>query len=74
VLTVLPVRFLYPHLTPPPWRLPVLVGALLWSIALIALLVNYASGPRWLAVLSLSYPAFYTILSFTLFRKTTPAK
>jgi phosphatidylcholine synthase len=74
VLTVLPIRFLYPNLTPPPWRLPVLVGALLWSIALIALLVNYPSGPRWLAALSLSYPAFYTILSFTLFRKTTPAK
>ena len=70
LLTVLPVRFLYPNLTPPPWRLPVLVGALLWSIALIVLLANYPDGPRWLALLSLSYPAFYTILSFALFHGT----
>ncbi len=69
LLTVLPVRFLYPNLTPPPWRLIVLVGALLWSIALIVLLASYPHGPRWLALLSLSYPAFYTILSFALSRR-----
>ena len=68
LLTVLPVRFLYPNLTRPPWRLPVLVGALLWSIALLALLAHYPHGSRWLALLSLSYPVFYTILSFALFR------
>ena len=70
VLTVLPVRFLYPNLTPAPWRLIVLVGALLWSIALIALVVDYPNGPRWLALLSLAYPAFYTVLSFALSRGT----
>ena len=70
VLTVLPVRFLYPNLTPPRWRAIVLFGALLWTIALIALIANYPHGPRWLALLSLSYPAFYTILSFALFRGT----
>ena len=70
ILTVLPVRFLYPNLTPPPWRVIVLLGALLWSIALLVLLANYPAGPRWLALLSLSYPAFYTILSFTLSRGT----
>jgi phosphatidylcholine synthase len=73
LLTVLPVRFLYPNLTPPPWRGIVLVGALLWAVALIALLWNYPGGPRWLAVLSLSYPAFYTILSFALFRRNRSA-
>ena len=70
LLTVLPVRFLYPNLTPRPWLVPVLLGALLWSIALLALLVNYPHGPRWLALLSLSYPAFYTLLSFALSRET----
>ena len=73
LLTVLPVRFLYPNLTPPPWRVPVLVGALLWSTAILALLVNYPHGPRWLALLSLSYPAFYTIISFALSRRTRTA-
>lgn len=70
VLTVLPVRFLYPNLTPRPWRLIVLVGALLWTVALVVLLAKYPHGPRWLALLSLSYPAFYTILSFALFHGT----
>ena len=68
LLTVLPVRFLYPNLTPPPWRAIVLLGALLWSIALLVLLAYYPAGPRWLALLSLSYPAFYSILSFALSR------
>ena len=72
LLTVLPVRFLYPNLTPRPWLLPVLLGALLWTIALIALLVNYPHGPLWLLLLSLSYPAFYTVLSFALSRGTMP--
>ena len=74
VLTVLPVRFLYPNLTPPPWRLPVLVGAFLWAIALLVLLAYYPNGPRWLVLLSLSYPAFYTILSFALSRATHRAR
>ena len=70
LLTVLPVRFLYPNLTPPRWRAIVLVGALLWSIALVVLAANYPHGPRWLALASLSYPAFYTILSVALFHRT----
>ena len=70
VLTVVAVRFLYPNLTPAPWRLPVLLGALLWAIALIVLAANYPHGPRWLALVSLTYPAFYTVLSFALSRGT----
>lgn len=68
LLTVLPVRFLYPNLTPPPWRTPVLAGALLWLLALVGLLLNYPHGPRWLVLLSLLYPAFYTVLSLLLQR------
>lgn len=70
LFTVLPVRFLYPNLAPAAWRLPVLLGAVLWAIALIILLANYPHGPWWLALLSLSYPAFYTILSFALSRRS----
>lgn len=69
LLTVLPVRFLYPNLTPRPWRAPVLAGALIWMAILVALLVNYPDGPRWLALLSLIYPVFYTVLSGFLHRK-----
>jgi phosphatidylcholine synthase len=73
LLTVLPVRFIYPNLAPPPWRIIVLLGALLWSAALIALLARYPHGPHWLALLSLTYPAFYTILSFALYRRMARA-
>lgn len=68
LLTVLPVRFLYPNLTPRPWRTPVLFGALLWLLALVGLLLNYPHGPRWLSLTSLIYPAFYTALSLFLHR------
>lgn len=74
LLTVLPVRFIYPNLAPPSWRMIVLLGALLWAAALIALLAHYPHGPRWLALLSLTYPVFYTILSFALCRGTTRAR
>lgn len=73
LLTVLPVRFLYPNLAPPPWRLVVLLGAVVWSLALIILLLRYPHGPMWLASLSLIYPIFYTVLSFHLSRRTRPA-
>jgi phosphatidylcholine synthase len=66
LLTVLPVRFLYPNLTPPPWRSIVLAGAVLWLAALLGLLFNYPHGPLWLGLLSLLYPAFYTVLSVVL--------
>jgi phosphatidylcholine synthase len=73
LMTVLPVRFIYPNLAPPRWRASVLLGALLWSLALLALLLKYPHGPRWLALLSLTYPAFYTILSFALYRGSRAA-
>jgi phosphatidylcholine synthase len=63
VLTVLPVRFIYPNLAPPPWRTVVLAGALLWMLALLAMLRTYPKAPGWLVWGSLGYPAFYTILS-----------
>ena len=63
VLTVLPVRFLYPNLAPPPWRLPVIAGAYLWLAMLLAMLLDYPRVPPWLMWLSLVYPAFYTALS-----------
>ena len=66
VLTVLPVRFLYPNLAPLPWRRPVLLGALAWLGILLWLLPDYPRGPVVLVAVSLLYPAFYGGLSFRL--------
>jgi len=68
LLTVLPVRFLYPNLTPPPWRVPVLLGAIIWMGMLVALLIQYPHGPRWLVLASLLYPFLYGVLSIALDR------
>jgi phosphatidylcholine synthase len=66
VLTVLPVRFVYPNLAPRPWRLPLLLGAAAWLALLLAMLPGYPHAPPWLVWASLVYPAFYTILSLHL--------
>lgn len=64
VLTVAPIRMVYPTLAPPPWRMPVLAGSLLWALGLLAMLPWYpARIPGWAVLLSLVYPAFYTVLS-----------
>jgi YNFM family putative membrane transporter len=62
-LTVSPVRFLYPNLTPRPWKLPVMLGATAWLALLLAMLVVYRRVPGWVVAVSLIYPAFYATLS-----------
>lgn len=64
LLTVLPVRFLYPNLAPRPWRTPLIIGALVWLGMMLWLLVDYPLAPAWLVWLSLLYPAFYFCLSY----------
>jgi phosphatidylcholine synthase len=66
--TVLPIRFLYPNLAPRPWRAPVVLGALLWLAAMLAMLPDYPRAPAGVVWLSLLYPAFYVWLSFRLAR------
>jgi phosphatidylcholine synthase len=66
VATLLPLRFIYPNLAPRPWRIPVIVGALLWLGAMLALLPDYPRAPAWALWLSLLYPLFYVALSFRL--------
>lgn len=63
VLTLAPVRFIYPNLAPRPWRLPLIVGALVWLLLLLLLLPKYPHPPEWLVWLSLLYPACYFALS-----------
>jgi phosphatidylcholine synthase len=62
-LTVSPVRFLYPNLTPRPWKLPVMLGAAAWLAVLLGMLLVYRRVPGWIVAVSLIYPAFYATLS-----------
>jgi phosphatidylcholine synthase len=62
-LTVSPVRFLYPNLTPRPWKLPVMLGAVAWLAVLLGMLLVYPRVPGWVVAMSLVYPAFYAALS-----------
>jgi phosphatidylcholine synthase len=65
-LTVSPVRFLYPNLTPRPWKVPVMLGAAAWLAVLLAMLPVYRSVPGWVVAVSLIYPAFYATLSIVI--------
>jgi phosphatidylcholine synthase len=68
LLTVLPVRFLYPNLAPRPWKLPLLAGAGVWFVLLVWILVDYPKVSDALLSASLVYPVLYTALSWHLSR------
>ncbi|HUG54857.1 MAG TPA: phosphatidylcholine synthase [Vicinamibacteria bacterium] len=72
-LTVAPVRFVYPNLAPPPWRMPLLLGAAVWVVIVLAMLPSYPDTPGWLVAVSLVYPAAYTVLSVVLDRRQRAA-
>jgi phosphatidylcholine synthase len=63
ILTVLPVRFIYPNLAPRPWKMPTMIGALIWVLLLAWMWKDYPTPPEWLMWVSLVYPAFYIALS-----------
>ena len=72
-LTVMPVRFIYPNLAPPPWKIPVLAGAYAWMALLLLLLRGYPRPSLALLMASLVYPAFYVALSAHLDRRSRSA-
>lgn len=67
VLTLVPVRFVYPNTAPSPWRGVVTVGGVAWLGLLLSLLPTFpelpAWGGEWVLWLSFVYPAFYFGLS-----------
>jgi len=67
VLTLVPVRFVYPNAAPKPWRAIVTVGGVAWLGLLLALLPTFpelpAWGGDWVLGVSFIYPAFYFGLS-----------
>lgn len=66
VLTVLPVRFIYPNHISQPWRRLLVVTAIVWLGLLLTILPRYPAAPTWLVWASLSYPGLYTGLSIYL--------
>lgn len=74
VLTILPVRFLYPNRIRAPWRWIVLGGALVWVGMLVVMFPSYpAPAPAWFWT-SLVYPAFYILLSIFLDQQARRAR
>ena len=73
VLTVPPVWFLYPNLTPKKYKPLILGGGGVWALLLLAMLAFYPDVPLWLTLLSLVYPLIYTVLSVGL-RDRWPAR
>lgn len=62
LLTVLPLRFVYPSKAP-RWRALLVVGAVVWMLVVLCMLPMYPDVPTWLAWVSFIYPAMYVVLS-----------
>jgi len=67
VLTLVPVRFVYPNRVSMPWRAVVTIGGALWLGLLLALLPTFpdlpAWGGNWVLWVTFVFPAFYFGLS-----------
>jgi phosphatidylcholine synthase len=68
ILTVAPIWVIYPNLAPRKWKPSLILGALLWTIALLVMLWYFPYPPSTLLALSLVYPAYYAIISWYLRR------
>jgi phosphatidylcholine synthase len=62
LLSVVPVRFVYPTKAP-RWRSVFVVGALAWMVICLSILMVYPDVPWWLVITSLVYPTGYVVLS-----------
>ena len=65
VLIFVRTRYVYPSRTPQLRRLTVALG-ILWAAAIAVVIWQLPAPPRWLAILSLIFPVYYTVLSFAL--------
>lgn len=63
ILTVLPVRFIYPNLAPRPWKWPIMIGAVTWTAVLVWMALDYPRTDPRIVTASLAYPAFYVFVS-----------
>ena len=65
VLVFVRIGYVYPSRTPVLRGLTVVLGAI-WGLMVIAIIALLPDAPRWLIVLSLFYPIYYTALSLVL--------
>lgn len=67
VLTLAPVRVVYPNYAPRAWKLVLLGGGAAWLAALVAMLPWYPHEvPTWAWLATLIYPAIYGVASMAL--------
>lgn len=76
IFVFIPIRYVYPTRTVPFKRLTNFLGGV-WGVMLLIILWQLPAPPRWLVLVSLYYPFYYTALSFYLHitarkNRTTP--
>ncbi|HEX9367844.1 MAG TPA: hypothetical protein VF921_14530, partial [Vicinamibacterales bacterium] len=59
------IGYVYPSRTPTLRMLTLLLGSA-WAAVLAAIILLWPSPPAWLAIGSLAFPVYYTVLSFVL--------
>jgi len=65
------IGYVYPSRTPTLRPLTLVFGSL-WAVQLAAIILMWPAPPRWLAIGSLAFPVYYTVLSFVLhFRRSS---
>jgi phosphatidylcholine synthase len=65
VLVFVRIGYIYPSRTPVLRGLTLVLGGI-WAVMVVAIIVTLPGTPRWLLLLSLFYPAYYTALSVVL--------
>ena len=68
VATVAPIWLIYPNLAPPRWKPWVMGGAVVWTLALLALLPSFPVIGGWTLAATAIYPAFYVSASWRVAR------
>jgi phosphatidylcholine synthase len=71
VLVFVRIGYVYPSRTPVLRRLTVAFGSA-WAASVAALICWLPSPPRWLAIASLAFPVYYTVLSLVLHSRRRP--
>jgi phosphatidylcholine synthase len=66
------IGYVYPSRTPTLRTLTLALGSV-WAILLAAIIWQWPSPPRWVAIASLAFPVYYTVLSFVLHARRRPA-
>jgi phosphatidylcholine synthase len=65
------IGYVYPSRTP-TLRTLTLVLASAWAVFIAAIIVLWPSPPRWIAIGSLVFPVYYTVLSLVLHARRRP--